>query len=161
MVWVVGLVSGDEIKRLQSLGWELETTSDMLAELERLDRPGKPMSGDDELAMRCCWVDSSMSDVMTGPSWETGYQELVGDRGVTAPDLSELQDRIRKLNGQNSGWIRSLQELLTMVVTGARPVSVTGLSEPIFQLACQALLIVIRDAIKADVNPESAPRSEP
>lgn len=60
MAYIIGLLSPDEQKVLESRGWEVE---DAPAELisEETIHPEQ---------MKMIWVDASMFDIMSGPDWE-------------------------------------------------------------------------------------------
>lgn len=63
MAYIVGIVSQEERRKLETAGWEFE---DAPAQLIPEDMPISER-GD----FKMVWIDASMFEIMTGPEWET------------------------------------------------------------------------------------------
>jgi hypothetical protein len=65
MAYVIGILSELEQEELGRRGWEIEDCPPI-----RSEGISNPLPEGDGRAMKMCWVDSDMFQVMNGPDWE-------------------------------------------------------------------------------------------
>jgi hypothetical protein len=92
MAWIIGIVTDEECKRLQEIGWEdYAPPEEMLSEDEL-------RGSSEDSKTRAFFVDNDVFSIMTGPDWEQPNAP-----GQSRPASGRTLDRVVGASGITKG----------------------------------------------------------